>query len=426
MESWRRNFHAVWPSLFATSMGLMAFLPTLALYVQERFHIEDAQERAFWAAVIYGAAPFSAALAGPIWGALGDRIGKKPMAIRANVAIAITTALMPFAPTPMVLLVMRAVQGVLAGYVAPAMALVSQAAPRELHGIVIARLQVAMAVGSVLGPMLGGVINHFWGRAALFWVTSVLSGIAALRLHWCAEELPQIKPAERPSFRREMWLGLLELLGNRVFAWLLVLVVVLRLGQNMLEPFIALFVRELGPFGPVQSVCGDPQLALELTISAAFAIMGIAQWFFTPWWGRLADRFGPLRCLAILGLCLSGILAATAAVATIDQFLLLRTTAACMMAGSMTLAYAAASKRVADSRRTLAFSLVQSCMQLGFGLGPQIGAAVAVLGTQGAVSFRQTFVAAAVLCLGASLGMFALRRFGAHGEQVPPGKPNAG
>ena len=243
-------------------MGLMAFLPTLALYVQETFHIEDAQERAFWAAIIYGAAPFSAALAGPIWGALGDRIGKKPMAIRANLAIAITTALMPFAPTPMVLLVMRAVQGVLAGYVAPAMALVSQAAPRELHGIVIARLQVAMAVGSVLGPMLGGVINHFWGRAALFWVTSVLSGIAALRLHWCAEERPHPRPRERPSFRREMWLGMLELLGNRVFAWLLVLVVVLRLGQNMLEPFIALFVRELGPFGPVQSMCGDPQLAL--------------------------------------------------------------------------------------------------------------------------------------------------------------------
>ena len=30
---WRRNFHAVWPALFATSMGLMAVLPMLPLYV---------------------------------------------------------------------------------------------------------------------------------------------------------------------------------------------------------------------------------------------------------------------------------------------------------------------------------------------------------------------------------------------------------
>ena len=78
-------------------MGLMAFLPTLSLYVRERFGIVDAKELAFWAGIIYGAAPFSAAIAGPIWGALGDRVGKKPMAIRANLAIAITTGLMPFA-----------------------------------------------------------------------------------------------------------------------------------------------------------------------------------------------------------------------------------------------------------------------------------------------------------------------------------------
>ena len=410
-------------------MGLMAFLPTLSLYVRERFGIVDAKELAFWAGIIYGAAPFSAAIAGPIWGALGDRVGKKPMAIRANLAIAITTGLMPFASTPLLLLLMRAVQGVLAGYVAPAMALVSQAAPRELHGIVIARLQVAMAMGAVLGPWLGGVVNHFFGRAALFWVTSVLSALAALQLHRRAEEVRPVVVAGRASFRAEMGRAVLELLSNRVFAWLLVLITLLRLGQNMLEPFIALFVSELGAPVWMQELAAQvlslgaavdatnqapggarSQLALELTISAAFGIMGVVQLVFTPWWGRLADRFGPLRCLGLLGLCLAGILAATSVVASANQFLVLRTAAACMMAGSMTLAYAAASKRVADGRRTLAFSLVQSCMQLGFGLGPQIGGVVAVIGTNGFVNFRQAFVAAAVLCLVAALGMFALRR----------------
>jgi len=397
LEPWRRNFHAVWPSLFATSMGLMAFLPVLALYVEERFAITDKQELAFWSALIYGIAPFSAAIAGPVWGALGDQLGKKPMAIRANLAIALTTALMPLAPSPMWLLVMRAIQGVLAG------------APREVHGIVIARLQVAMAAGSFLGPLVGAEITHWWGRSALFWVTSVMTSLAALQLHWNAREERPAGNAPGVSFLGAMGQSCTALLANRVFAWLLVLVLLLRLGQNMLEPFIALFVRELGPQPWLAACSATPELALDRTVGLAFAVLAVAQWVFTPMWGRLADRFGPLRCLAVLGLGLAAILFGTATVGSIDQYLILRTAAACMMAGSMTLAYAAASKRVDDGSRTLAFSLIQSCMQLGFGLGPQLGAWIAVRGGDEHVDFRQLFVAAAALCLVAAVGMFVLR-----------------
>jgi DHA1 family multidrug resistance protein-like MFS transporter len=407
LDPGRRNFHAVWPSLFATSMGLMAFLPVLALYVQERFGIDDPAELAFWTSVVYGVAPLCAACFGPLWGGLGDRVGKKPMAIRANLAIAATTALMPLAPTPTVLLVMRAVQGVLAGYVAPAMALAAAGAPRDQHGVLIARLQVAMAAGSFLGPFVGAVATHLGGRASLFWLTSVLSAAGALWLHWRAREAATAREAS--PFLREFMRASAELLANRVFAWLLLLVLLLRLGQNMLEPFVALFVRELGPPAWLAASCATPDLAIDLSVGAAFAVLAVAQLLFTTSWGRLADRFGPLRCLAVLGLLLSLLLVATAAVATVDQFLLLRSLAACVMAGSMALAYAAASKRVADQRRTLAFSMVQSCMQLGFALGPMLGAACAV-GGGGPANYRRPFVVAGALCCVAGIGMLLLRR----------------
>ena len=396
-------------------MGLMAFLPVLALYVEERFAVTDKQELAFWSALIYGMAPFCAAVAGPVWGALGDQLGKKPMAIRANLAIAATTALMPLADSPSVLLVMRAIQGVLAGYVAPAMALASHGAPREKHGIVIARLQVAMAAGSFLGPLVAAEITHWWGRSSLFWVTSVMTSVAALLLHLNArEDRPAIRPTGR-AFVAAMLQSGAALLRNRVFAWLLALVLLLRLGQNMLEPFIALFVRELGPQRLLAASSATPELALDRTVGLAFAVLAVAQWVCTPIWGRLADRFGPLRCLAVLGLCLAAILGGTAMVATIDQFLILRLAAACMMAGSMTLAYAAASKRVEDHSRTLAFSLVQSCMQFGFALGPQLGAFFAALGSAEHVELRHPFVAASALCFVAAIGMFVLRRWHAAG-----------
>lgn len=392
-------------------MGLMAFLPVLALYVRERFRIDDEKELAFWASLIYGIAPLTAAVLGPLWGGLGDRLGKKPMAIRANVAIAVTTALMPLAPTPIVLLAMRALQGALAGYVAPAMALVSQGMPREAHGHVIARLQVAMASGAFLGPYLGAEVTYWWGRASLFWVTSVFSALAALQLQLFAREGPVRVPAAGSTFARELWQSSAALLGNRVFAWLLLLVLVLRLGQNMLEPFIALFVQELGPQALLRRWSDTEELALDRTIAIAFAVLAVAQWVFTPLWGRLADRHGPLRCLAALGACLGAVALATSCVRTIDEFLAMRCLAAALMAGSMTLAYAAASKRVEDERRTLSFSMMQSCMQFGFALGPLVGATVAGLGGDG-TNFRRSFVVAGLLCVLASIGMVVLRRRG--------------
>jgi DHA1 family multidrug resistance protein-like MFS transporter len=405
----RRNYLAVWPSLFATSMGLMAFLPMLALHVQEQFAIDDANELAFWASLIYGAAPFSAAVAGPLWGALGDQRGKKPMAIRANLAIAATTALMPLAPSPVVLLLMRSLQGALAGYVAPAISLVTQGMPRRLHGRVIARLQVAMATGSLLGPNLGAEITHWWGRASLFWVASALSLLAALQLHLFAREERVAAEGGVGAFLRGFGRGCRELLRQRVFAGLLVLVLTLRLGQNMLEPLLSLFLGELGPARWLSAWSRTRELALDRTIAVAFAVLAIAQWICTPWWGRMADKHGPLRCLGWLALGLCVLQALASLVHDPDVFLLLRCGTAALMAGSMTLAYAAASKRVADEHRTLSFAMVQSCIQFGLAIGPVLGAAAAAR-SDGGRDFPRAFVAAAVLCGLAGAGMLWLRR----------------
>jgi DHA1 family multidrug resistance protein-like MFS transporter len=421
LDSGRRNFHAVWPSLLATSMGLMAFLPVLPLYVHERFLIPDGPELAFWAAAIYGAAPLAAGLVGPLWGSLGDRTGKKPMAIRANVGIALTTALMPLMPSPLALLAMRALQGALAGYVAPAMALATQALPRAQHGRAIAKLQVAMAAGSFLGPSIAGDVAHALGRPALFWLTSALALVAALQLHLFAHEPPRAAAAARGSFLGDFGRSSLQLLRQPAVGGLLALLLVLRLGQNMLEPLVALLVRRLGPLA---RLADDPALALDRTIGLSFMLLAFAQWAFTPWWGRKADRYGPLRCLAVLAVGLGVLQALLLLVDTTVQFLLLRGAIACLMAGSMTLAYAAVSKRVADEHRTLAFAMVQSCIQLGLALGPVLGSAVAG-GRDGALEFGAVFATAAALCGTAGVGMFVLRARTAVRPVAAAGAPPA-
>lgn len=390
-------------------MGLMAVLPVLPLFVKERYGIDDPAELTGWVSLVYGIAPLSAAIAGPIWGALGDRRGKKVMAIRANLAIALSTLLMPFAPNPWVLMAMRCVQGALAGYVAPSMALVTQDAPLEKHGVVIGMLQVAMACGAFLGPLVGAEVSLLAGRSSLFFVTSALSFVAAVVLWLFAREGETTKPAPGSTFVGDLLQASRELLQSRAFAALLGLILLLRVGQNMLEPFVALFVTELGAQSWVAAWSKTAEHALERTIAVAFAVLAIAQWFMTPLWGHGGDRFGPLRCLYWLALLLGGVLCATASVGSIDEYLLLRGLAALLMSGSMTLAYAAASKRVARGRRTFAFSLVQSCMQFGFALGPMFGAQIAKSGSNG-VDYRSVYATAGWCCIAAGLGMAWLRR----------------
>ena len=408
MHAGRRNFRAVWLALFTTSLGLMAFLPVLALYVEEEFGIRDPQEVAFWASVIYGVGPFSAACMGPIWGAMGDRYGKKRMAVRANLAIALTTALMPLAPSPGWLVAMRVLQGMFAGYIAPAMALVTGHLPKYVHGRVIARLQVAMALGSFVGPYVGAELTSWFGRSALFWVASAMSALAGVRVLLSAVDSPPPKASRAGTFFGAFRGGVSALLGNRAFATLLVLLLVLRLGQNMLEPMLSLFVRELGPQPWIAAWSRSESLALDRTIAVAFGVLAVGQWFFTPMWGRMADRRGPLRSLTLLAFGLCAVQCGMAMVGTIDQFLLLRVLLACLMAGSLTLAYASASKRVSDEHRTLSFSLVQSCIQLGLAFGPLLGTTVAA--TPDGTDFRRAFLAAAVLCGVAGAGMLWLRR----------------
>lgn len=410
MEPWQRNFWAIWPGLFSVSAGLSAVLPGLPLYIEESFGIRDRDAIRYWTSLVFGAGPFFAGLMGPFWGSLGDRVGRRVMVLRSVFAIAIVNTLMPFATSPFWLFALRALQGVFAGYVAPAIAMVLVAAPPERNGRIIARLQVALAVGLLAGPPIAAEIAEGFGRRAVFWFCAGASVLATLPVLFVARE-----PARQGLARASLWRGFLtdlhSLGAHRLFLILLPLLLVMRLGQNMVEPVIALFVRELGPLEWIAERSRDAEHAIDRTTAVCYTILAVAQILFTPLWGRLGDRFGPLRCLAAASLGLGGVLAVTTGVTGIGPYLALRCLAALFMSGVMTLAYAAASKRVPERRRSLAFALVQSCIQFGLSLGPLLGQAFVPIDPASPrdSGVRGLFTVAAVCLLVAGVGMVLVR-----------------
>ncbi|MFT4307042.1 MAG: MDR family MFS transporter [Microbacterium sp.] len=111
------------------------------------------------------------AISTPVWGKLADLFNRKLLFQLAIVIFVVATAIAGFSQTPEMLIACRAVQGLGAGGLA-ALSQVLMAdiiSPRE-RGRYMGLFGAVMAVATVGGPLLGGVITDAWGWRWNFFV----------------------------------------------------------------------------------------------------------------------------------------------------------------------------------------------------------------------------------------------------------------
>src|SRR5215211_2050699 len=113
------------------------------------------------------------ALAAPLWGRLGDRVGLKPMLLRATVAGSVVVGLMGLVGSPWQLLALKTLQGCLTGTVAAA------TAPPHRAGERLGTLQMVIFVAAAAGPFFGGAFADLVGIRASFGVTAALLAASA-------------------------------------------------------------------------------------------------------------------------------------------------------------------------------------------------------------------------------------------------------
>src|SRR5215467_15769183 len=165
---WRRNLAALWFAQFTAIFGFSFAFPFLPVYLRQ-LGVHDPGQLALWTGVTAGASGASLAIMSPIWGTLADRYGRRAMLLRAMLGGAVTVGLMGFARGPVDLLVLRLLQGATAGTVAATTALVASGTPRPRVGWALGVLTSAVAVGSALGPLVGGLAASILGLRAIFW-----------------------------------------------------------------------------------------------------------------------------------------------------------------------------------------------------------------------------------------------------------------
>ncbi|MEW6071940.1 MAG: MFS transporter [Planctomycetota bacterium] len=394
LQRWERTYWVVFAANLVTAVGMMSFLPFFPSLMEE-LGVQERGAIAAWSGVVFGAAPFTAALMGPVWGSIGDRIGRKLMVLRALLAISLFVGAMGFARSPWELLLLRIGQGIFAGFVPPSITLVSIAAPRAVQGRITGSLQASLWVGSIAGPLLGAFVRDAWGLRAVFFLVAALSGLGAFLIGLFAHEEEGLR-ATLEAWSPGALLGdvvrdLKELLRLPRVRTAVVLLFLLQFGVGSTNPLLEIFVGDVWT--------GDPRAVPGLTawLFTAFAGAGLVA---SPLWGRWGDRVGHHQALllatALAGLALLG----HAAAATFAVLLAARIGIGVTAGGANACSFGLAATSTSAERRGSGFGAVFSARALALSLGAMSGGALSsLLGIPG------LFLAAGVVVLGAILGL---------------------
>ncbi len=144
-------------------------------------------------------------LAAPLFGSLGDR-GRRTRLIALGVAVwSLATTAAGFAWNYASLFAARAAVGIgEAAYGTMSPALLADYFPRERRGRVFAIFFAAIPIGSALGYVVGGLMDHYFGWRPAFWVAGI-PGLALALLAWRLYEPP--RGAQEPEHAGGVPLG---------------------------------------------------------------------------------------------------------------------------------------------------------------------------------------------------------------------------
>ncbi len=339
------------------SMGAMEMSgPFWPLRIQALLGPTQQHYLATLAALVYAGPMLAAMLLTPLWGRLGDRTGHKPMVLRALLALALCQGLAALASDPWLLVLIRVLQGALAGFIAAAQAYAVARCANGQRGQVLARLQAATAVGALAGPVFGGWLMDVAGFAALCNAAALICLLCAL----AAMALPADSPSPRPSRSQPE--------ANLPGAWLggvLGIIVLVQAAKMMPQPFFALYVAQ---------ILQAPGWLIGASYAASAATLALS----APLWGKLFDRWNPAHTLAVVEgvawLC-ALTLALTALASDWLGFIASRLLWGIWQGALLPVAYALIVNTVPASRQGFALGLGNSAAKAGALLGALLGAA---------------------------------------------------
>lgn len=190
-------------------------------------------------------------LAAPIWGALSDRFGRRPILLTSMLGAAASYLLLYGADSVTALFVARSLAGFMAGNIAAAMAYASDVSTPENRARSLGLVGAAIGIGFMLGPAIGGALAGEHLATADFRAPALLStGLSLLAALLVLFRLPEshrnrVPASETAAISR--W----RLLRMRpALRWLTLAALLVTFSQSTLDSTFALWAMQRYHVGP--------------------------------------------------------------------------------------------------------------------------------------------------------------------------------
>ena len=176
---WYRNFRLLWLSQFISIAGLTILVPLLPIYIAS-LQALSVTEIQLWSGLAIAAPAITTMVSSPLWGKLGDKISRKWMVLRALLGLAVCLFLMSLCTTPLQFVVVRLLQGLFGGVVDASNAFATSEAPDDMRGKVLGKLQSAISAGSLVGPLICGIVAAMIGFQSLLLIIAIITFVVCV------------------------------------------------------------------------------------------------------------------------------------------------------------------------------------------------------------------------------------------------------
>ena len=391
MPTWKRNLFVCWFGILISSLGLSQIAPILPLYIQH-MGVTDQASVARLSGITFGVTFIVSAIFSPIWGWMADRVGRKPMILRASLGMAVVIGAMGLAPNVWVLIALRVLQGAITGYATACTTLIATQTDRERTGWALGFLSTASITGSLLGPSLGGWLGENFGFEIPFFIIGGLMLLSFITSLLFVQE-NFVRDEHETTGLKELWRGIPK---KSLTVNLCVVYFIMSLAMYTIEPIVTVYISQLAASAA----------HIALIAGVVFSASGLANIVAAPTLGRLSDRVGAQRIIFASMLFAGAVILPQAFVRTPWQLMALRFALGLAM-GGLGPSVNTLLKQITPNElmgRIMGFSIAAG--YLGIFAGSVLGGQVAAL-----TGIRSVFfLTSALLMMNAVLVFFSIYR----------------